>query len=251
MSQGSILQRVTQAENYLKSAGEILYGVQIELKSNPDNKLPKTVGHELAQKTQPVTTSKTPIELKTVDENTLLATIEFKGEKLVVTPKRKFNKDTPPFNNFLVDKVLAKMKKKTPGFDYTVNIDIYLIKDIVITGYNEEQIKELTSSFRWTFEKMYQKQNEGVPQQPTEQKPKPQTTGQTRSIDDVRLSFPSEIEDRLSIEDKGDYFQIKPKKFLGSDNFAKVSSAVRGMGGEYISAGKDSHFRIPKKKETA
>jgi hypothetical protein len=36
--------------------------------------------------------------------------------------------------------------------------------------------------------------------------------------------------------------------FLGSENFAKIASAVRGMGGEYISAGKDSHFRVPKKK---
>jgi hypothetical protein len=35
---------------------------------------------------------------------------------------------------------------------------------------------------------------------------------------------------------------------LGSENIAKIASAMRGMGGEYISAGKDSHFRVPKKK---
>ncbi len=69
-----------------------------------------------------------------------------------------------------------------------------------------------------------------------------------RSLDDVRMSFPEELEARLGFEDKGEYITIKPKMFLGSDNFAKIASAVRGMGGEYISAGKDSHFRVPKKK---
>lgn len=69
-----------------------------------------------------------------------------------------------------------------------------------------------------------------------------------RSVDDIRMSFPEELETRLGFEDKGDYIIIKPKQFLGSENFAKIASAVRGMGGEYISAGKDSHFRVPKKK---
>jgi hypothetical protein len=52
----------------------------------------------------------------------------------------------------------------------------------------------------------------------------------------------------LNIEERNDYIIIKPRQFLGSENFAKIASAVRGMGGEYISAGKDSHFRVPKKK---
>jgi len=85
--------------------------------------------------------------------------------------------------------------------------------------------------------------------------PTPATTNTTlqmetklRSLDDVRMSFPEELETKLGFEDKGDYIAIKPKQFLGSDNFAKIASTSRGMGGEYISAGKDSHFRIPKKK---
>jgi hypothetical protein len=73
-------------------------------------------------------------------------------------------------------------------------------------------------------------------------------TSKLRSLDDIRMSFPEDLESRLSFEDKGDYIIIKPKQFLGSDNFAKIASTSRGMGGEYISAGKDSHFRIPKKK---
>ncbi len=74
------------------------------------------------------------------------------------------------------------------------------------------------------------------------------TGARQRSLDDIRMSFPEELEAKLGFEEKGDYITIKPKMFLGSDNFAKIASAVRGMGGEYISAGKDSHFRVPKKK---
>jgi hypothetical protein len=75
----------------------------------------------------------------------------------------------------------------------------------------------------------------------------PHETSKQRSFDDIRMSFPEELESRLSFEEKDDYIIIKPTQFLGT-NFAKIASAVRGMGGEYISAGKDSHFRVPKKK---
>ena len=80
--------------------------------------------------------------------------------------------------------------------------------------------------------------------------PASQALSQTkqRSVDDIRMSFPEELEARLSFDEKGEFIEIKPKMFLGSENFAKIASAVRGMGGEYISAGKDSHFRVPKKK---
>ena len=69
----------------------------------------------------------------------------------------------------------------------------------------------------------------------------------TKSVDDVRLAFPEDLEALLSFQEKGDYVMVKPRQFLGSENFAKIASAVRGLGGEYISAGKDSHFRVPKK----
>ncbi|MDR0797619.1 MAG: hypothetical protein LBE70_02715 [Nitrososphaerota archaeon] len=75
-----------------------------------------------------------------------------------------------------------------------------------------------------------------------------QTETRLRTIDDVRMSFPEDLEVKLVFEDNGNYISVKPKQFLGSDNFAKIASAIRGMSGEYISAGKDSHFRIPKKK---
>ena len=83
--------------------------------------------------------------------------------------------------------------------------------------------------------------------------PTPQTTsvaretpGKRTKLEDVRMAFPEELENLLSFEDKSDYVVIKPRQFLGSENFAKIASAVRGLGGEYISAGKDSHFRVYK-----
>jgi hypothetical protein len=92
--------------------------------------------------------------------------------------------------------------------------------------------------------------------QPSTQMPSPASsatlppvreTSKQRSLDDIRMSFPEELESRLGFEEKGDFIIIKPKAFLGT-NFAKIASAVKGMGGEYISAGKDSHFRVPKNK---
>ena len=81
---------------------------------------------------------------------------------------------------------------------------------------------------------------------PPAQTPTPQAGG--KSLEDIRMSFPEDLDSLLYFEEKPDYIMIKPKQFLGSENFAKIASAVRGMGGEYISAGKDSHFRVPKKK---
>jgi hypothetical protein len=70
----------------------------------------------------------------------------------------------------------------------------------------------------------------------------------SQSVEDLRMMFPEDLDNMLSFEEKGEYVVIKPKQFLGSENFAKIASTVRGMGGEYISAGRDSHFRVYKKK---
>jgi hypothetical protein len=61
------------------------------------------------------------------------------------------------------------------------------------------------------------------------------------------MMFPDDLESLLSFEEKEEYIVIKPRQFLGSDNFSKIASIVRGVGGEYVSAGKASHFRVPKK----
>ena len=63
----------------------------------------------------------------------------------------------------------------------------------------------------------------------------------------IQDAFSEDLRDMLEFEDLGDYIRISPKRYLGSDNFARIASVVRSLGGEYISAGKESHFRVPKR----
>jgi len=69
-----------------------------------------------------------------------------------------------------------------------------------------------------------------------------------QSAEDIKMMFPEDLEEILNFEEKEEYIIVKPRQFLGSENFAKIASVVRGMGGEYISAGKASHFRVPRKR---
>ncbi len=79
---------------------------------------------------------------------------------------------------------------------------------------------------------------------PTVAPPADKPTG--KRIEDYRTMFAKDLEAMLIFEDKGAFIRITPRQFLGSENFAKIASAVRDAGGEYVSAGRDSHFRIPK-----
>jgi len=64
------------------------------------------------------------------------------------------------------------------------------------------------------------------------------------NINGVKEEFSSELADMLIFEESGKFVVVKPRRFLGSDNFAKIASIVRELGGEYVSAGRDSHFKI-------
>lgn len=76
--------------------------------------------------------------------------------------------------------------------------------------------------------------------------PPPPSEAKKRSTDDLRTLFPKDLEDMLLFEEKEEYIVVRPRQFLGSDNFAKIASIIRDQGGEYISAGKESHFRVPR-----
>ena len=67
-----------------------------------------------------------------------------------------------------------------------------------------------------------------------------------RDIDSVKQAFSSELADMLFFEDGGKFVIVKPRRFLGSDNFGKIASIVRNLGGEYVSAGRNSHFKVSK-----
>ncbi len=74
------------------------------------------------------------------------------------------------------------------------------------------------------------------------------TPERLRTIDDVQRVFPPELAGMLYFEETAEHIIVKPRQYLGSENFAKVASIVRErLNGEYISAGRESHFRVPRK----
>ncbi len=72
------------------------------------------------------------------------------------------------------------------------------------------------------------------------------SSGKKRGVNDVKQAFSSELAGMLIFEESGAFIIVKPRRFLGSDNFARIASIVRDLGGEYISAGRNSHFKVPK-----
>ncbi len=110
------------------------------------------------------------IPLKTMNDEPL-AIMYFDKQSIHVLPDetKNFNVNTPPFSNFLVEKVFAKMQEKDAElvrtgqlatekmFSYSIVREADHIREIVIKNADEERLKELKSSIRWTLEKMYEK----------------------------------------------------------------------------------------------
>ncbi len=110
------------------------------------------------------------IPLKTVNDESL-AIIYVEKQTLHILPdeSKHFSVNTPPFNNFLVERVLAKMQEKdnelvrmgqlTPDkmFAYNITREGDSLREIVVKNVDEERLRELKSSIRWTLEKMYEK----------------------------------------------------------------------------------------------
>ncbi len=88
----------------------------------------------------------------------------------------------------------------------------------------------------------------GVPAAAPQPAPPPPPPAKAKAVADVRTLFPQDLEQMLEFEEMEEYIKIKPRRYLGSGNFAKIASIIRDAGGEYISAGKQSHFRVPKEK---
>jgi hypothetical protein len=57
--------------------------------------------------------------------------------------------------------------------------------------------------------------------------------------------FPEDLRKLLAFEERDGFLVIKPKGFLGAEVFAKVAEVIKSYNGEYVSAGKSSHFRVP------
>ena len=112
----------------------------------------------------------TVIPLKTVNEEPL-ALIYVEKDELHVMPdeSKSFSVKTPPFSNFLVERILTKMQEKDGElvrmgelttdkmFAYNIVCEGDLIREIMFKNVDEERLRELKSSIRWTLEKMYEK----------------------------------------------------------------------------------------------
>ncbi|UCC33529.1 MAG: hypothetical protein JSW53_00540 [Candidatus Bathyarchaeota archaeon] len=68
----------------------------------------------------------------------------------------------------------------------------------------------------------------------------------TMTLEDLKMLFPKDLEELLEFEDSAEHFIVRPVQFLGTQHFAKIATIIRESGGEYISAGRESHFKIPK-----
>ncbi len=89
--------------------------------------------------------------------------------KVVLDESKEFNVNTPPFTQFLLERVLAKMQEKDSElakagklkteeiFSYNIVREGDLIREILVKNFDTERLKELKSSIRWTLEKMYEK----------------------------------------------------------------------------------------------
>ena len=117
-----------------------------------------------------------PIEYESVTtlkaaDGEILANLYMSGDSLRVVPAegKNFNVNTPPFTPFLVERVFAKMQEKdnelsrtgqlTPDkvFSYNIVREGDVIREIVVENVDQDRLRELKSSIRWTLEKMYEK----------------------------------------------------------------------------------------------
>lgn len=101
----------------------------------------------------------------------LLANIYVNQDSLrvVLSEDKSLNVNTPPFKQFLVERVLAKMQEKDSElartgelepnriFSYNIVEEEDIIRELEIENFSNNRFRELKSSIRWTLEKMYEK----------------------------------------------------------------------------------------------
>jgi len=119
---------------------------------------------------QPSAEYENVIPLKTVTGEPLATLyIDQDSLRIVLAEDKNFNINTPPFTQFLVERVLAKMQEKDSElartgqlttdkiFSYNIMQEGDTIHEMVIKNFDANRLRELKSSIRWTLEKMYEK----------------------------------------------------------------------------------------------
>jgi hypothetical protein len=112
----------------------------------------------------------------TSKDGTILGTVQVEEHTIVFTPAVTFDftVDIPPFQSFLIDRVLENMRKtdqerSTNGeldpdeiLEYSVEDQDGKISLLIIKNYGgERRLREINSSLRWTLDKMYDKLIQG------------------------------------------------------------------------------------------
>jgi hypothetical protein len=112
----------------------------------------------------------------TSKDGAVLGRMRVEGRNLVFEPQSQyeFRTDIPPFQSFLVDRVLANMsstdrERAAAGemdqgeiLGYEVVEEDGVLKVLRVRNYGgERRLREINSSLRWTFDKMYDKIRQG------------------------------------------------------------------------------------------
>ncbi|RLF11548.1 MAG: hypothetical protein DRN54_02365 [Thaumarchaeota archaeon] len=113
----------------------------------------------------------------------------------------------------------------------------------VLLGLVARELKEICEELKAasaTSPKPREAEAEGEQKIEVQKETGPLTLGKVQSM------FPENLLSKLYFEDAGDSIIIRPRSYLG-DEFREVAEiACDRLGGVYIGAGKNSHFKIPK-----
>ena len=165
----------------LKSTLEIVNSIVLEKGfKRPEISTKSAVGASIGEKEESAAPEEVVRTEKGLEDVTVLKSdngevladlhVEDDGSLHVVLAKDKdFDINTPPFNQFLIQRVLSKMQERDSelvrsgqlsaegilGFDVVREGDI--IRELVISNFDGDRLRELKSSIRWTLEKMFEK----------------------------------------------------------------------------------------------
>lgn len=118
----------------------------------------------------PAMKDRNTVLLRTVNGE-LLASLYLNENSMRVTiaGDKTLNVNTPPFQQFLVERVLGKMREKDReasnrgdmAIDKILHYEVVLegenLREIEIKNLSPDRMRELKSSINWTLEKMYEK----------------------------------------------------------------------------------------------
>jgi hypothetical protein len=89
--------------------------------------------------------------------------------RVTIAQDKTFSVNTPPFQQFLTERVLSKMQEKDREaasrgeitlekvFSYELILDGESLREIAIENLTPDRMRELRSTIHWTLEKMYEK----------------------------------------------------------------------------------------------